>query len=148
MTTNLVRIAEKAKADRKLRFTSLAHLLTPEFLLETWKQMNHKGASGVDGETTKEFESDLETRVEQLCARLKARQYRPPPVRRVEIPKGNGKTRPLGIPIPAANYPYVQVPALGNGGHRAADPSVCGPSARGRGLETAERPAVCPCETS
>jgi group II intron reverse transcriptase/maturase len=60
--------------------------------------MNHKGASGVDGETTKEFESDLETRVEQLCARLKARQYRPPPVKRVEIPKGNGKTRPLGIP--------------------------------------------------
>jgi group II intron reverse transcriptase/maturase len=98
MTTKLARIAEKAKADRKLRFTSLSHLLTPEFLLETWKQMNHKGASGVDGETTKEFESDLETRVEQLCARLKARQYRPPPVRRVEIPKSDGKMRPLGIP--------------------------------------------------
>jgi len=98
MTTKLSRIADKAKAERKLRFTSLAHLLTPEFLLETWKQMNHKGASGVDGETTKEFESDLETRVEQLCARLKEKQYRPPPVRRVEIPKGEGKTRPLGIP--------------------------------------------------
>jgi retron-type reverse transcriptase len=98
MTTKLARIADKAKAERKLRFTSLAHLLTPEFLLETWKQMNHKGASGVDGETTKEFESDLETRVEQLCVRLKAKQYRPPPVRRVEIPKGEGKTRPLGIP--------------------------------------------------
>jgi RNA-directed DNA polymerase len=97
MTTGLTRIAEKAKTDRKLRFTSLAHLLTPEFLLETWKQMNRKGASGVDGETTKEFESDLETRVEQLCARLKAKQYRPPPVKRVEIPKGKG-TRPLGIP--------------------------------------------------
>jgi len=98
MTTKLTRIAEKARADRKLRFTSLAHLLTPEFLLETWKQMNHKGASGVDGETTKEFESDLETRVKQLCERLKARQYRPLPVRRVEIPKSDGKTRPLGIP--------------------------------------------------
>ncbi len=98
MTTKLARIADKAKADRKLRFTSLAHLLTPEFLLETWKQMNRKGASGVDGETVKEFESDLETRVEQLCVRLKARQYRPPPVRRVEIPKSDGRTRPLGIP--------------------------------------------------
>jgi RNA-directed DNA polymerase len=98
MTTKLARIAEKAKIDRALRFTSLAHLLTPEFLVETWKQMNRRGASGVDGETTKEFESDLETRVEQLCARLKAKQYRPPPVRRVEIPKGDGKTRPLGIP--------------------------------------------------
>ena len=98
MTTNLTRVAEKAAADHKLRLTSLAHLLTPEFLLETWRQMNHKGASGVDGETITEFESDLETRVEQLCARLKAKQYRPPPVRRVEIPKGNGKMRPLGIP--------------------------------------------------
>jgi len=98
MNTKLARITEKAKTDRKLRFTSLAHLLTPEFLIETWKQMNRRGASGVDGETTKEFESDLETRVEQLCARLRARQYRPPPVRRVEIPKGEGKTRPLGIP--------------------------------------------------
>src|SRR5687767_13930528 len=97
MNTKLARIAEKARADRKHRFTSLAHLLTPEFLLETWKQMNRKGASGVDGETTKEFESELETRVEKLCTRLKAKQYRPPPVRRVEIPKGNG-TRPLGIP--------------------------------------------------
>jgi len=98
MTTKLARIADKAKVERKLRFTSLAHLLTPEFLLETWKQMNHKGASGVDGETTKDFESDLETRVEQLCARLKEKRYRPPPVRRVEIPKGEGKTRRLGIP--------------------------------------------------
>lgn len=98
MNTKLARIAEKAKTDRTTRFTSLAHLLTPEFLLETWRQMNRKGASGVDGETTKEFGSDLETRVQQLHARLKARQYRPPPVRRVEIPKGNGKTRPLGIP--------------------------------------------------
>jgi group II intron reverse transcriptase/maturase len=52
----------------------------------------------VDGETTKQFESDLETRVQQMYARLRAGQYRPPPVRRVEIPKGDGKTRPLGIP--------------------------------------------------
>ena len=49
MNTKLARITEKAKTDRKLRFTSLAHLLTPEFLIETWKQMNRRGASGVDG---------------------------------------------------------------------------------------------------
>ncbi len=46
----------KAQSDRKLRFTALAHLLTPEFLLETWGQMNRRGASGVDGETAEEFE--------------------------------------------------------------------------------------------
>ena len=100
MSTKLDQIMEKAKSNPKLRFTSLAHLLTPEFLAETWKQMNRRGASGVDGETTKEFEQDLDTRVQELCERLKQGTYRAPPVRRVEIPKGPGKagTRPLGIP--------------------------------------------------
>jgi hypothetical protein len=40
MSTQLDQIAKKAKSNPKLRFTSLAHLLTPEFLTETWKQMN------------------------------------------------------------------------------------------------------------
>lgn len=97
MSTQLDQIAGKAKSAPKLRFTSLAHLLTPEFLKETWKQMNRRGASGIDGETTKEFEHDLDTRVQDLCERLKQGAYRAPPVRRVEIPKGPGKvgTRPL-----------------------------------------------------
>jgi hypothetical protein len=66
--------------------------------METWQQMNRRGASGVDGETTTEFERELETRVQGICARLKAGTYRAPPVRRVEIPKGLAKvgTRPLG----------------------------------------------------
>jgi group II intron reverse transcriptase/maturase len=100
MSTKLDQIAAKAKAEPKLRFTSLAHLLTPDFLKETWMQMNRRGASGVDGETTKEFEKDLDARVQDLCDRLKAGTYKAPPVRRVEIPKGPGKagTRPLGIP--------------------------------------------------
>jgi hypothetical protein len=68
---------EKAKSSPKLRFTSLAHLLTPEFLTETWKQMNRRGASGVDGETMKEFEQDLDTRIQQLCERLKQGTYKP-----------------------------------------------------------------------
>lgn len=98
MSTKLARIAEKAKADPKLRFTSLAHLLTPDFLKETWAQMNQKGASGVDGETMAQFERELDARVVALAERVAVGRYRAPPVRRVEIPKGNGKTRPLGIP--------------------------------------------------
>lgn len=100
MSTQLNQIAEKARSNSKLRFTSLAHLLTPEFLMETWSQMNRRGASGVDGETTRQFEQHLEMRVRILCERLKRGTYRAPPVRRVEIPKGPGKagTRPLGIP--------------------------------------------------
>ncbi|CAH0446793.1 hypothetical protein LMG10661_02857 [Ralstonia syzygii subsp. syzygii] len=100
MSTTLDQIEGKARLAPKLRFTSLSHLLTPEFLKETWRQLNRRGASGVDGETTKEFEQDLDSRVQDLCERLKRGAYRAPPVRRVEIPKGPGKagTRPLGIP--------------------------------------------------
>lgn len=98
MSTQLHRIAAKAKTEPATRFTALAHLLTPGFLMETWRQMNRRGASGVDGETTKEFEQDLEGRCRDIVERLKLRRYQAPPVRRVEIPKANGKTRPLGIP--------------------------------------------------
>ncbi len=97
MSTALSRIALKAKENPKIRFTSLAHLLTPVFLRETWKQMNRRAASGIDGETMEEFESNLDQRIEELVEQLKAGSYKAPLIRRVEIPKGNGKTRPLGI---------------------------------------------------
>src|SRR5260221_542592 len=51
MSTQLSQIAKKAKLDRTVRFTSLVHLLTPEFLTETWGMMNRRAASGIDGET-------------------------------------------------------------------------------------------------
>ena len=100
MTTELAGIAIKAKADSKCRFTSLAHILTPAFLKETWQQKNRRGASGVDGETCAQFKGDLDGRVVQLWERLKAGQYQAPPVRRVDIPKpgDTSGTRPLGIP--------------------------------------------------
>jgi RNA-directed DNA polymerase len=98
VSTQLQKIAAKAKQDPKACFTSLAHVLTPDFLRETWRQLNRKGASGVDGETIEAFELHREERIEALVGRLKAGQYHAPPVRRVEIPKGHGKTRPLGIP--------------------------------------------------
>ena len=103
MSTQLAQIAKRAKLDRKVRFTSLAHLLTPEFLRETWGMINRHGAGGVDGESIEQFESTLEQRLRDICERLKAGAYRAPPVRRVEIPKGPGKTgtRPLGIPTVA-----------------------------------------------
>ena len=103
MSTQLDQIAKKAKLDRKVRFTALAHLLTPAFLTEIWGMMNHKAASGVDGKSTEQFASEMEERVEEICRQLKAGLYRAPPVRRVEIPKGPGKsgTRPLGIPTVA-----------------------------------------------
>lgn len=96
MSTKLEEIAIKAHKDKKAVFTSLAHIITPEFLKETWKMMNRKGTSGVDGETTKEFEYNIDERVKDIWKRMKEKKYKAPPVRRVDIPKGNGKTRPLG----------------------------------------------------
>jgi group II intron reverse transcriptase/maturase len=98
MTTKLTKVAEKAQSDHALRFTSLAHLLTPELLLETWQMMNKRGAAGVDEETIKQYADNLEERVSELHERLRQGRYKAPPVRRVEIPKADGKVRKLGVP--------------------------------------------------
>jgi len=52
---------------------------------------------GVDGATVEQYGQDLERRLEDLHRRLKKKQYREQPIRRVQIPKGNGKSRPIGI---------------------------------------------------
>lgn len=98
MSTKLNRIAVKAKQDPKARFTSLIHIIDPEFLRETWGEMNRKGCPGIDGQTMEEYGRNLYDNINDLHNRLKAKRYKAPPVKRVDIPKGNGKTRPLGIP--------------------------------------------------
>src|SRR5437667_8613352 len=75
MSTQLSQIAKKAKLDRKARFTSLAHLLTPELVKETWGKMNRRAASGVDEQSAEQFGSELETQVEAICAQLKEGTY-------------------------------------------------------------------------
>ena len=98
MTTQLQSVALKAQKDTQTVFTSLAHLLTPGFLQETWKKMNHRGAPGVDQETVACFKEQLTARVAELVEQVKTGRYKAPPVRRVMIEKGGGKLRPLGIP--------------------------------------------------
>jgi RNA-directed DNA polymerase len=61
----------------------------------------NRGAAGVDGQSITEFEENLSANLYKLWNRLASGSYFPPPVRRVEIPKGDGKTRPLGIPTVA-----------------------------------------------
>jgi len=59
----------------------------------------NKGSAGVDGQSIKRFGHKASTYLEELSESLKSGTYRPQPVKRVEIPKGPGKTRPLGIPV-------------------------------------------------
>lgn len=58
----------------------------------------NRGAAGVDEQSIVQFEEDLENNLYQLWNRMSSGSYFPPPVRRVEIPKGDGRTRALGIP--------------------------------------------------
>lgn len=58
----------------------------------------NKGSVGIDGESLKEFEAHLKDNLYKIWNRMSSGTYFPPPVKRVEIPKGNGKIRPLGIP--------------------------------------------------
>jgi RNA-directed DNA polymerase len=58
----------------------------------------NQGAAGVDGQSIEEFERDLSNNLYRLWNRLSSGSYFPPPVRRVDIPKGDGRSRPLGIP--------------------------------------------------
>jgi RNA-directed DNA polymerase len=61
----------------------------------------NRGAAGVDGQSIAEFEENLSANLYKLWNRLASGSYFPPPVRHVEIPKGDGRTRPLGIPTVA-----------------------------------------------
>ena len=69
---------------------------------EAYKKVRaNQGAAGVDGQTISDFEADLGNNLYKLWNRLSSGSYFPPPVRRVDIPKSDGKTRPLGIPTVA-----------------------------------------------
>jgi len=66
---------------------------------EAYKRVKaNKGAAGADGQSIEEFERDLQSNLYKLWNRMSSGSYYPPPVLRVEIPKGDGRMRPLGIP--------------------------------------------------
>ena len=98
VSMKLQRIAELAQKDHSIRFTSLAHLLTPEYLKMSLKKLNKNAVPGIDKVTIKEYWHEVESKVQNLHDRLKSDRYRAQPVKRVYIPKANGKQRPLGIP--------------------------------------------------
>lgn len=98
MQTSLQGIAKKAKLNKKHQFRDLYRLLNEENLLDSWSYLNSKAASGVDRISMKEFEANLLTNIQGLVTSLKEKRYRAKLVRRVNIPKGNGKHRSLGIP--------------------------------------------------
>jgi RNA-directed DNA polymerase len=98
ISTKLERVAELARKHPERTFMSLHHVIDVEWLREAYRRTRKDAAVGVDGQTAEEYGRDLEKNLEALCDRFRTGTYRAPPVRRVHIPKGDGRTRPIGVP--------------------------------------------------
>lgn len=92
-------ITEKAKRDKKLKFTSLAHLINEISLAQSYEKLNKASACGSDGVTVEDYGNNMGDNIAILNTLIRSKKYKPQPVRRVYIPKdGSGRTRPLGLP--------------------------------------------------
>src|SRR6266446_1298674 len=97
MSPGLVKVVERAQREPEGRFHALAHLIDGLALKRAYRRQRPDAAVGVDGVTKEQYGQNLEATLQDLHARLKAKQYRHQSIRRVHIPKGQGKTRPIGV---------------------------------------------------
>ena len=95
--TGVERIAKRARGEAEASFTTLMHHFSVENLRACFESLDGKKAVGVDGVSKAMYARNLEANLQDLRRRLHHMSYRPQPVRRVEIPKDDGSTRPLGI---------------------------------------------------
>jgi len=94
----LERIRQAAKRNRRERFTALYHhVCEPSILRQAYLSLKRDAAPGIDGQTWRAYGEDLEGNLLDLSDRLKRGAYRAKPVRRVYIPKGDGRQRPIGV---------------------------------------------------
>jgi group II intron reverse transcriptase/maturase len=93
----LDRVRQAAKKDGELRFTTLLHHVNLDLLHSSYYSLKKRAAAGVDGMRWEEYGDGLEARLADLHGRIHRGAYRAKPSRRVWIPKGDGRQRPLGI---------------------------------------------------
>ena len=94
----LERVRQAAERDGRMRFTSLwHHVYNIEALGNAYHSLKRDAAPGVDGETWRHYGQELEGNLDDLSGRLKRGAYRAKPVKRVYIPKSDGRQRPLGV---------------------------------------------------
>ena len=97
METKLARISQMSRENPTMFFTSIGHLINKDMLKSCHNAMDGDKAKGIDGVSKADYEEHLDENLDKLVDRLKRKAYHPQPARRVEIPKDNGKTRPLSI---------------------------------------------------
>lgn len=96
--TKLAWVGQKAATDQETKFNNLLSHVKVPLLREAYERLKKHAAPGIDGMTWDEYGRDLEARLIDLEGRIHRGSYHPPPVRRVHIPKPDGRTRPLGLP--------------------------------------------------
>jgi RNA-directed DNA polymerase len=110
MKSNLDLIADKAKQNINMKFTSLIHHINEENLLQCYRELKRNKACGIDGVTLEEYGNKLNENIKLLVQKLKTKEYRHKPVKRVYIPKP-GKSEKRGLGIPALEDKLVQLMA-------------------------------------
>ncbi len=98
ISTKQRRIAETARKYNGQPIRTLAHYIDIQWLQAAFGKLRKNAAAGIDGVSAAEYASNLDDHLRSLLDRAKSGLYRAPPVRQVLIPKGDGRSRPLGIP--------------------------------------------------
>ena len=80
------------------RVQNLMHIINEETLMSEHRKQNRRKAVGVDGISKDQYDENAEAKIGELVRRMRKFKYNPKPVKRVYIPKANGKLRPLGLP--------------------------------------------------
>ena len=93
------RIATRARNYPKDKFNSLLHHLTPMLIEERLRRISPRSAPGVDGMTVDQARENLDWILPHIQEAIHKGSYKAPPVKRVYIPKADGKQRPIGVPM-------------------------------------------------
>jgi group II intron reverse transcriptase/maturase len=97
LSPGLLKVAERAKGHPGVQMLALAHHINEPTLERVFRRLRTDAAVGVDGVTVEQYGERLTENLQSLWTRMKANQYRHQPIRRVNIPKENGTSRPIGV---------------------------------------------------
>ena len=132
MSLGLLKVAERAQRDPAGRLRSLAHHLDGYALERAYRRLRKGAAVGVDGVTKEQYGKRLQEHLQDLHQQLKKQQrYRHQPLRRVHLPKGDGRTRPIGISaledkiVQGALHELLEEVYEPEGSSVSEDPGVC-----------------------
>ena len=97
VSQRLGRVRNAARQRKKEKFTALLHHIDFDLLLESFLALKRTAAAGVDKVTWEDYDMQIQENIQDLHKRVQSGAYRALPVRRVFIPKADGRQRPLGI---------------------------------------------------